>query len=139
MRLTCSDFQGLLQGPLGLSDEEIRCDGPGHNAASHDFVSNFASRPVADRTCFWLLASHRDHLAGLLSRDLGWSSWAWNILKSFSDQQFTQRDCLQPDLAPTPGMSHVNTDLEFSGNLRVPFSFCCCQHDLCPFCPFLGV
>src|SRR2546421_11938762 len=111
----------------------MACRDLGHNAASHHFVSNFASRPVADRTFFWLLARHRDHLAGLLSSDLCWSSWAWNILKAFSDREFRERNRVQPDPAPTPGTSRVNTDLEFSGNLRVPFSVCCCQHDPCPF------
>src|SRR5437764_3250121 len=111
----------------------MACRDRGHNAASHHFLSNFAAAPVADRTFFWLLASHRHYLAGLLSRDLCWPPWAWYVLKSFAERQFAQRDGLQPDPAPTPETRRVHADLEFSGNLRVPFSFRCCQHDPGPF------
>jgi len=39
------------------------------DAALHHFVSNFPSRPLADRTIFGLLASQRDQLAGLFGSD----------------------------------------------------------------------
>src|SRR6266702_1622499 len=114
----------------------MACRDLGHNAASHDFLSNFAARPVADRTLFWLFASHRDYLAGLLGRDLCWTSRTWYILKSFADRERAQRDGLQTDPAPTPGTSRVHTDREFSCYIRSSFRSCSLSINSAVFGPF---
>ena len=60
----------------------------------HHFVGDFASRPVADRALFRLLAGHRHHLAGLLRRDLRRPSWAGtSSRRSLTDRSASATAC----------------------------------------------
>jgi hypothetical protein len=90
-----------------------------YNAALHDFVSDFASGPVADGPFFGVLTGHRHHLADLLGRDLGSSSWTRDILEALIDGQILQRDRLQAKPAPAPRSHGIHTHVQFSGNLAV--------------------
>jgi hypothetical protein len=49
-------------------------------------------------------------------------SWVWDVLTLFTDREFGEWDGLQTDSVLAPGANHINTDLLFSGNLRVPLS-----------------
>src|ERR1700756_4672610 len=99
----------------------MACRDLGHNPAQHHFVSDFLSRPVADRTFFRLLAGQRYHLTGLLGGNMGRFSWAWNILHSFPHGDFFQWHYLQADPARTPTANRVHTDSQISGYLAIIF------------------
>src|SRR5437660_5788595 len=99
------------------------------NAAAHDFVSDFASRPLANRACFRLFTSHGDHLGGLLGADLGMPSWTRGIPETLLYGQIFQGSRLQADPAGAPQAHRIYTDAQLTGNLRVIFAFGRCQDD----------
>ena len=57
----------------------------------HRFVGNFSSGPLADGTCFGLLAGQRDQLAGLFGADLAPPAGARGITESIRHRQVSQR------------------------------------------------
>src|SRR5215470_2629792 len=83
------------------------------DAASHHFVSQFASGPLADGTLFGLLAGHRDHLASLLCGDLAPPAGARDIPESVLHREICQRDSLQgqPTFAPEAYCLHADAKL----------------------------
>src|SRR5881275_1873606 len=85
----------------------------GHNPASHHFVGDFASGPVADGPFFRLLAGHRHDLARLLCGDLRRSSWTWDIGEPFAHRQVRERHRLQtnPAHAPTAHRIHAHAQV----------------------------
>src|SRR5919206_3387228 len=91
----------------------------GENAASDHFVGNFASRPLADRTFFRLLARQRHDLAGLLGGDLRGPSGTRDIAEAFTDAEVRERHCLQADPAHAPTANGVDAGLQFASNLPV--------------------
>src|SRR5947209_12179086 len=96
----------------------------GHNPASHHFVGDFASGPVADGPFFRLLAGHRHDLARLLCGDLRRSSWTWDIGEPFAHRQVRERHRLQTNPAHAPTAHRIHAHAQFSGDLRISFSLC---------------
>ncbi len=88
------------------------------NAATHDLVSDFASRPLADGAVFRLFTSQRHYLAGLLGRDLGMSAWTRDILEALFHRQIVQASRLQAEPAGAPQAHRIHTEAQVAGHLR---------------------
>src|SRR5512142_91343 len=89
------------------------------DAASHHFVSKFASGPLADRALFGLFAGQRDQLAGLFGSDPAPFAGAWNIPESVLDFEICQGDRLQAQPALTPGAHRLHADAKLASNLAI--------------------
>jgi len=89
------------------------------DAASHHFVSNFASGPLADGTVFGLLAGHRHHLAGLFGSDPAPPAGARDIPEPVLHREISQRDHLQGQPAFAPGTHRLHADAKLARNLAI--------------------
>src|SRR5579875_3289443 len=89
------------------------------DAASHHFISNFASGPLANRTVLGLFASQRHELAGLLGGDLRRTARARHIRQALSDRQIFPLDPLQRQPPLAPGTYRLDADGKLPRDLAI--------------------
>ena len=91
----------------------------------HRFVGNFSSGPLADGTCFGLLAGQRDQLAGLFCADLAPPAGARDVTESVRHRQICQRTSLQGQPALAPGSYRLHADTKLASDLALVLACIC--------------